>query len=189
MLDKFDVSEFRVRLILNDLNVHKACGPDNVSARVIWECRNELAHPLTILFTRSLERGVFPDRWAEANILHIFKKGSRKLPENYRSISLLPLFGKILERCVYDTLLAHVRPTLTPKQHGFVPCRSCDTNLATLLKTAWESLSSGHQTDVIYTDYSAAFQSVNHKLLIYKLQRSYNISGDLPKYVCKKIKK
>ena len=183
ILDKVDVSEDRVRSILNDLNVHKACGPDNVSARVIWECREELARPLTILFTKSLERGVFPGRWAEANIVPIHKKGSRKLPENYRSVSLLPLFGKIMERCVYDTLLTHVQPALSPRQHGFLPRRSCDTNLATLLKTAWESLSSGHQTDVIYTDYSAAFQSVNHKLLLYKLERSYNISGNAIKWL------
>ena len=95
------------------------------------------------------------------NIVLIHKKGSRKLPENYRSVSLLPLFGKIMERCVYDTLLTHVQPPLSPRQHRFLPRRSCDTNLATLLKTAWESLSSGHQTaDVKYTDYSAAFQSV-----------------------------
>ena len=177
-LDQFDVSEGRIRSILNELNVYKACGPDNVSARVIWECRNELALPLAILFSKSVERGIFPGRWAEANIVPIFKKGSRKLPENYRSISLLPLFGKILERCVYDTLLTHVRPVLDPRQHGFVPGRSCDTNLASLLKTAWGSLSSGHQTDVIYTDYSSAFQSVNHKLLVHKLHRSYNVSGN-----------
>ena len=183
ILNKFAVSEDRVRSILHELNIHKACGPDNVSARVIWECRAELAHPLTVLFTKSLERGVFPGRWAEANIVPIFKKGSRKLPENYRSISLLPLFGKILERCVYDTLLSHVRPVLDPRQHGFVPCRSCDTNLATLLKTAWDSISAGHQTDVIYTDYSAAFQSVNHKLLVHKLHKSYNISGNAIKWL------
>ena len=132
ILDKVDVSEDRVRSILNDLNVHKACGPDNVSARVIWECREELVRPLTILFPKSLERGVFPGRWAEANIVPIHKKGSRKLPENYRSVSLLPLFGKIMERCVYDTLLTHVRLALSPRQHGFLPRRSCDTNLASL---------------------------------------------------------
>ena len=55
--------------------------------------------------------------------------------------------------------------------------------MATLLKTAWESLSSGHQTDVIYTDYSSAFQSVNHKLLLYKLHRSYHVSGNAIKWL------
>ena len=79
ILDKVDVSEDRVRSILNDLNVHKACGPDNVSARVIWECREELVRPLTILFTKSLERGVFPGRWAEANIVPIHKSCIHRL--------------------------------------------------------------------------------------------------------------
>ena len=74
ILDKFGVYEGQVRVILNDLNVHIACDPDNVSARVIWECREELARPLTILFTKSLEGVVFPSRWAEENIIPIHKK-------------------------------------------------------------------------------------------------------------------
>ena len=165
------------------MNVHKACGPDNVSARVIWERRGELARPLTIPFTKSWSGEYSRAGGRRPTSSQSTKKGSRKLLENYRSVSLLPLFGKIMERCVYDTLLTHVQPALSPRQHGFLPRRSCDTNLATLLKTAWESLSSDHQTDVIYTDYSAAFQSVNHKLLLYKLERSYHISGNAIKWL------
>ena len=187
-LTTFDITEARVRAILETLQVHKACGPDNISARVIKECRNQLAYPLTILFRKSIEEGVFPSRLAEANIVPVFKKGSRNSPENYRSVSLLPLFGKIMERCVFETLLAHVQPVLTDKQHGFVPRRSCETNLATLLKTAWDSISSGHQLDILYLDYSSAFQSVNHKLLLYKIKNSYSISGQallwLQSYLC-----
>ena len=124
----------------------------------------------------SVSQGIFPTRWAEANIVPIFKKGSKKSPANYRAVSLLPILGKVLERSVYDTLLRHVQPSLTDKQHGFVPHRSCETNLATLLKTAWESIADGDQTDVVYKDYSAAFQSVSHDLLLYKLRHSYHIS-------------
>ena len=107
----------------------------------------------------------------------IFKKGSKKLPSNYRAVSLLPLLGKVLERVIYNNLLQHVKPALTHAQHGFLPQRSCETNLATLLKTAWESISDSSQTDIIYTDYSAAFQSVNHSLLLHKLRHSYHVSG------------
>ena len=176
ILDKLTVSETAIRSALRDLQVHKACGPDNVSARIIKECSEQLVRPLFILFNMSVSQGIFPTRWAEANIVPIFKKGSRKSPDNYRAVSLLPILGKILERSVYDTLFRHVQPALTDKQHGFVPHRSCETNLATLLKTAWESISEGDQTDVIYTDYSAAFQSVSHELLLYKLRHSYHIS-------------
>ena len=74
-------------------------------------------------------------------------------------------------------LLSHVNPLMSPAQHGFVPGRSCATNLASLLSAAWEWVEDRSQIDCIYTDFSSAFQSVNHDLLIYKLENSFNISG------------
>ena len=126
-----------------------------------------------------LQQGTFPKRWKRANIVPIFKKGDKKAPENYRSVSLLPLFAKVLEKVVYDELLRHVSPVLSEAQHGFLPHRSCITNLATFLHHAWSSISDGLQTDTVYTDFSAAFQSVSHPLLIYKLKYSYHVSGKL----------
>ena len=107
----------------------------------------------------------------------IFKKGSVKDPRCYRSVSLIPLFGKVLEKVVYISLMRHVKPAISPEQHGFVQGRSCATNLATLLSTAWNSIEEKVQTDCIYTDFTSAFQSVNHTLLIHKLKNSYHISG------------
>ena len=121
----------------------------------------------------------FPKRWKQANIVPIFKKGDKKAPENYRSVSLLPLFGKVFEKVVYDELMRHVSPVLSDAQHGFLPRRSCVTNLATYLHHAWTSMSDGCQTDAVYTDFSAAFQSVSHRLLIFKLKNSYHVSGKI----------
>ena len=73
--------------------------------------------------------------------------------------------------------MRHVSPAISPAQHGFLPRRSCDTNLACLVKQLWDSISDGLQTDVIYTDYSSAFTSVNHFLLLHKLRNSYHLSG------------
>ena len=80
-----------------------------------------------------------------------------------------------MERVVFDELFRHVSPVLSNQQHGFIPGKSCATNLAVFLKTAWEAISDGYQTDAIYTDYSAAFQSVNHTLIIHKLKQSYHV--------------
>ena len=97
--------------------------------------------------------------------------------KNYRSVSLLPLFGRMLEKLACDVLMQHVRPALSDAQYGFLTGRSCTTNLAVYLRHAWMSVSGRWQTDVVYTDFSAAFQSVNHKLLLHKLQNSFHIEG------------
>ena len=67
-------------------------------------------------------------------------------------------------------------------QHGFVPGRSCEINLATMLSCAYQALDKKLQCDVIYTDFSKAFDSVRHDLLLYKISK-YGISGNLYKWI------
>ena len=71
----------------------------------------------------------------------------------------------------------HVRTTLSEEQHGFIPHRTCETNLSTLVGAGWKAISNGTQLDCINTDFSVAFQSADHRLLLHKLERSYSISG------------
>ena len=176
-LTKFTVPPGKIHTLLLSIGRHKACGPDGLSARIIHECAAELVTPLEILCSLSVHQGVFPKIWKEANIIPIHKKGDKKNPSNYRGISLLPLCSKVLEKVVCDTLLAHVLPSLPPCQHGFLPNRSCASNLSVFLKHSWDSIQAGAQTDSIYTDYSSAFTSVNHILLIHKLKTSFNVTG------------
>ena len=133
--------------------------------------------PLTKICLLSFKQGKFPTFWKRAHVTPVHKKGSRKDPCNHRPISLLPICSKILERVTCDQLLLHVSPVISPAQHGFLPHRSCTTNLACLVKQLWDSIADGLQTDVIYTDYSSAFTSVNHSLLLHKLHHSYHLSG------------
>ena len=176
-LTEFRVSEDNVRILLRNLVVSKACGPDGLSARVLRECADELAAPLCKIFSMSLSSGIFPQQWAEANIVPIFKKGARNNPGNYRSVSLLPLCAKIFEKLISDQLFQHVEPYLSPLQHGFFPNRSCATNLASFLSHGWTAISNKYQLDTVYTDFSSAFQSVNHSLLLYKLEKMYGLNG------------
>ena len=126
----------------------------------------------------SLSSGLFPEQWAEANIVPIFKKGARNDPGNYRSVSLLPLCAKVFEKkIVSQQIFQHVQPHISPFQHGFVPNRSCATNLASFLSHGWAAISEKCQLDAVYTDFSSAFQSVNHRLLLHKLEKMYGIDG------------
>ena len=118
------------------------------------------------------------------------KRAKKKLPENYRPVSLLPICWKILEKVVCEGLLEACLPALPDSQHGFLPKRSCTSNLACFLEHCWASLAEGSQTDAIYTDYSSAFTSVNHRLLLLKLRHSFNITGRayswIESYLCQR---
>ena len=88
------LSEAAVRSALLSVAPGKACGADSISARIVTECAEELVVPITKLCNASVRSGVFPERWKQANIIPIYKKGDKRQPSNYRSVSLLPLFGK-----------------------------------------------------------------------------------------------
>ena len=176
-LSEFCVPSGKIETLLTSIGKHKACGPDGLSARILSECSSELAIPLEILCQRSISQGVFPAAWKEANIIPVHKKGDKKNPNNYRGISLLPLCSKILEKVVFDCLLDHCRPALPASQHGFLQKRSCQSNLSLFVQHCWASIQEGAQTDAIYTDYSSAFPSVNHTLLLHKLKHSFNVTG------------
>ena len=140
------------------------------------ECAEEVAVPLEIICRLSVSTGVFPAAWKSGNIIPVNKKGSKNLPENYRPVFLLPICSKVLEKVVFEELLRACLPSLPPSQHGFLPRRSCVTNLSCFLNHCWTSISKGKQSDAIYTDYSSAFTSVNRSLLLYKLRHSLHIA-------------
>ena len=82
-----------------------------------------LSTPLKMIFTNCLTRGSIPEISKYANVVPIHKKNKKNLKENYRPISLLPIFGKILEKLMYDTLFSHLVSynLLNPNQSGFRP--------------------------------------------------------------------
>lgn len=97
---------------------------------------------------------------------------------NYRPISLLSIVSKLCERCILDKLIPNLLELLSPKQHGFVPKKSCVTQLLTVLHDLGKTLDAGQESDVLYLDFSKAFDSVPHNLLLHKLSL-YGIDGPL----------
>ena len=115
--------------ILSKININKAPGVDNLPARILRTCAKKLSIPLAHLFNLSLRTGKMPTLWKSANITPIHKGDSRELVTSYRSISLLPIPAKCLERIVHSAIYDHVSPFLTEWQHGFIKDRSCETQL------------------------------------------------------------
>ena len=84
-----EISTAETRLIIDNIDVNKGSGPDNISGRILKECSREISPSLTVLFNLSLTLGKMPENWKLANVSPIFKKGERKNCCNYRPISLL----------------------------------------------------------------------------------------------------
>ena len=128
------VGEEGVLNLLLKINPHKAAGPDKIPARILRECAVRISPLLTVIFQKSLDEGVVPKDWQNANVTAIFKKGDRSLASNYRPVSLTSLCCKLLEHIITSNVLCHLDQysVLSDCQHGFRPRRSCETQLLTL---------------------------------------------------------
>lgn len=144
-------------------------GPDGVPAIVLRECADFLFIPLTKMFNRSLSIGVFPEIWKESFIVPLFKSGCRSNVENYRGIAKLSAIPKLFEQLITRKIVHSLSSIVSPSQHGFLKGKSAVTNLLEFTSYAFSNFSSKLQTDTIYTDFSKAFDRVDHSLLLLKL--------------------
>ena len=117
--------------IIKELNPNKAHGCDEISIKMIQLCGDSIIPPLKLIFDSSLRLGQFPDSWKRGNIIPVHKKESKNLTKNYRPISLLPIFGKIFEKIIYNTLFKFFQDNnlLSKNQSGFRGGDSCISQL------------------------------------------------------------
>ena len=173
----------KIRRLLAKINSNKACGPDKIHGKILKNCAASLAYPLSIMFRISYNTGNIPKEWKVAHVVPVHKKGPKENIENYRPISLTSLVMKTFERILKDEILLHTSHLLDERQHGFLNNKSCTTNMAGFCDSLALSLNDCLRTDVIYFDFSKAFDSVNHDLILHKLKNLYNIDGRLLKFL------
>ena len=140
--------------------------------------------PLCALFRSSLDSGQLPDDWKVGQVVPIYKKGKKEDASNYRPVSLTSVPSKIMESVIRDQLLEHMQSAglLSDAQHGFIPRRSCATQLLVTLEDWTRLMENGEPVDVVYTDFKKAFDSVPHRRLLSKLH-SYGIRGKLLRWL------
>ncbi|CAF4919102.1 unnamed protein product [Pieris macdunnoughi] len=172
------VTHAKVEKLIRKLDLSKGGGPDLLPPVFIVNCASGLVVPLTIIFQRSLSEGIVPKIWKRAYITPVFKKGDRSNVENYRPISKLCLFAKILEKLVHNDLYVALKPSFGVEQHGFLRSRSTVSNLIIANDFITEGMDSGGQVEVIYTDYTKCFDRIDHSVLLCKLLAA-GIHGDL----------
>lgn len=166
---KFDVQRVRYQLV--KLNPRKATGPDGIASTVLRNSSFVLAPYLTSLFQLSLDEGALPSDWKTANVTPVHKSGRKDDANNYRPISLTSCVCKLMERFIHDWLIEFLNAfaPLNSSQHGFQRSQSCTTQLLEYVNDLTLALDGGLCVDVVYLDFSKAFDKVNHNLLIAKL--------------------
>ena len=188
MVNDIDFSTSRIRKILKDVNVNKSAGPDGIHGKVLKNCREGIVYPLAIIFRISYNMGQIPAEWKLANVVPVHKKGPKTAVENYRHISLTSLAMKVFEKIVRDELLAKCRDRLSHNQHGFLPQRSCTTQMVDYIDSLSTSINENIRTDVVYFDFAKAFDSVNHDIILMKLKQEFKIDGTLLKFIVDYLK-
>ena len=118
-----------------------------------------------------------------ANVVPVHKKGSKVCVENYRPISLTCLVMKLFEKLIRDELMLRCSHLLNEKQHGFLPQKSCTTQLIPFCDSLAVSLNQACRTDVVYFDFAKAFDSVSHDIILHKLKYQFGIDGTLLKFI------
>ena len=135
------------------------------------------------MFNLSFKTGSIPAEWKLAHIVPIHKKGDKNNIENYRPISLTCIISKIFEKSIRDALLNYCREYIHDSQHGFLPQKSCTTQLVPFSHDISLGLNENKLIDIIYFDFAKAFDSVNHEIILNKLKNEFNVNGLMLKFV------
>jgi hypothetical protein len=178
------ISASLVEKKLQSLKIDKSPGLDGIHPKILFELRKEISEPLSNLFNQSLEDGTVPADWKDAGVTPLFKKGKKYDVQNYRPVSITCLVCKILESIIKDVMLVHLEKygLIRDSQHGFMKGRSCLTNLLEFLEDVTLNLDEGKPVDVIYLDFSKAFDKVPHQRLFRKLL-AHGIGGHILEWV------
>ncbi|CAM4590417.1 unnamed protein product [Caretta caretta] len=163
----------QVKDYLEKLDMHKSMGQDAMHLRVLRELADVTAEPLAIIFENSWRLREIPDDWKKANIVSIFKIGKKENLGNYRLVSVTSVPGKIMEKVLKESILKHLeeRKVIRNSQHGFTKGKSCLTNLIAFYDKITGSVDMGKAVDMIYLDFSKAFDMVSHSILTSTLKK------------------
>lgn len=163
---------------IKKLKSNMTAGHDGLPAFLIRDCSPIFAGPLATIYNLIIGSCTFPDYWKMGRITPVYKSGDHCDIRTYRPITLLSNFAKVFEHLLHSRLFQNIKSQLSNNQHGFFPGRSTITNLVEVTQYISDCLDRRRQVDVIYTDFSKAFDTVNHSLLIHKLD-DLGFSGEV----------
>lgn len=170
----------KVKEAIKDIKNNAAPGPDQFPAIFLKNCSEELSIPLCTLYRNSLDSGIIPRQLKSARITPIHKGGSQADPSNYRPIALTSHIIKVLEKILVNYMTSYLEENnkLNKHQYGFRAGRSCLAQLLAHHETVLTSLEHNSNVDVIYLDFTKAYDKVDIGILLHKV-REMGITGKL----------
>ena len=161
-------STSEVENTIKSLKSKDAMGYNEIPIKVLKWCAPYISSPLTYIFNKSIQKGIFPSRLKYSTIIPLYKAGDKHNISNFRPISLLISFSKIFVKIIYNRINTHItlNNILTNNQFGFRNNLSTDNATFALLHKILSALDEKHKVGGIFCDLSKAFDCVNHKILL-----------------------
>ena len=166
------VGQDDVLKIISALKNTKSGGLDYIDTMTIKLIAKEILPAVTHIIDLSLSQGSFPTSWKQAKVVPLLKKGDPLSPKNYRPVALLPILSKILEKAVFIQIAGYLdeEKLLNANHHGSRGGHSTATALIQMYDHWTQEVDDGNMVGVIMIDLSAAFDMVDHPLLLDKLR-------------------
>ena len=151
---------------------------DHIPIKIFKLVKLNICNPIVNIINASFSHGKFPNSLKMAKITPVYKKGDQKECCNYRPISSLAFISKIFERCMANRIVSFFNKfsLFSNKQFGFLKGRSTQDAIFDFTETVYDALNSKKFNISILIDLKSAFDTVNHKILLNKLEL-YGIRG------------
>lgn len=164
--------------LLKKLKNNSACGVDEIKAAPLKAVAHVICTPLSHICNLILSSGIFPNQLKIARVTVIFKGGDKNDLGNYRPISVLPMFSKVIEETINSRLTHFLQQknTIVKNQYGFQKKKSTEMALLDIKDKIIDNMEKKLLTVGLFLDFKKAFDSVKHEILLLKLYR-YGIRG------------
>jgi len=182
--DSITFTPDKLRKVMRKIKGNSSPGADGYPPVLLQNLSHSLAQPLSVIFASFMSTGHVPQAWKQATVTPVFKGGIASDQSNYRPISLMSVFSKLMEKVVVLDMLRYCKEQglISKQQHGFLARKSTVTNMLSCMNDWTCALMNRSSVAVAYIDFQKAFDSVCHTKLFCKLE-SIGFTGNLLQWI------